>query len=82
MDASRRSRGPRFGMIRTENLTVVNMLVGRLASRGVTGEEVFDELLDFVSESDAAAGLVLKPRGDVLLPFHRFGLPATLRIMF
>lgn len=46
------------------------------------GEEAFEELLDFVSESNAAAGLALKARRDVLLAFHRLGVPATLNITF
>jgi transposase-like protein len=46
------------------------------------GEEAFDELLDFVSESNAAAGLALKARRNVLLAFHRLEVPATLNITF
>ena len=46
------------------------------------GEEAFDDLLDFVSESNAAAGLALKARRDVLLAFHRLEVPATLNITF
>jgi len=46
------------------------------------GEEAFDELLDFVSGSNAAAGLALKARRDVLLAFHRLEVPATLNLTF
>ena len=46
------------------------------------GEEAFDELLDFVSESNAAAGLALKARRDALLAFHHLEVPATLNITF
>lgn len=46
------------------------------------GEEAFDDLLDFVSGSNAAAALALKSRRDVLLAFHRLDVPATLNITF
>ena len=46
------------------------------------GEEAFDELLDFVSERNAAAALVLRGRKDALLAFHRLDVPSTLNITF
>jgi len=46
------------------------------------GEEAFDELLDFVSERNAAAALALRSRKDVLLAFHRLDVPSTLNITF
>ena len=44
------------------------------------GEEAFEELLDFVSERNAAAALVLKERADVLLCVHRLEVPSTLNV--
>ena len=44
------------------------------------GEEAFEELLDFVSERNAAAALVLKERADVLLSVHRLEVPSTLNV--
>lgn len=46
------------------------------------GEEAFDELLDFVSERNAAAALALRNRQDALLAFHRLDVPSTLNITF
>lgn len=46
------------------------------------GEEAFDELLDFVSERNAAAALALRNRKDALLAFHRLEVPSTLNITF
>lgn len=46
------------------------------------GEEAFEELLDFVSESNAAAALALKARKDALLAFHRLDVPSTLNSTF
>lgn len=46
------------------------------------GEEAFDDLLDYVSERNAAAGLALKERRDALLAFHRLNAPSTLNITF
>lgn len=42
------------------------------------GEEAFEELLDFVSERNAAAALSLKERIDALLCVHRLEVPSTL----
>lgn len=42
------------------------------------GEEAFEELLDFVSERNAAAGLALKAREKSLLTVHRLEIPSTL----
>lgn len=46
------------------------------------GEEAFDELLDFVSERNAAAALALESRRDALLAFHRLDVPSTLNVTF
>jgi transposase-like protein len=46
------------------------------------GEEAFDELLDYVSERNAAAALALQNRKDALLAFHRLDVPSTLNITF
>jgi transposase-like protein len=46
------------------------------------GEEAFDELLDFVSERNAAAALALENRKDALLAFHRLDVPSTLNVTF
>jgi hypothetical protein len=45
-------------------------------------EEAFDELLDFVSERNAAAALALENRKDALLAFHRLDVPSTLNVTF
>jgi len=42
------------------------------------GEEAFEELLDFVSERNAAAALVLKARKQALLQVHHLEVPSTL----
>ena len=42
------------------------------------GEEAFEDLIDFVSERNAAAGLALKARKDSLLTVHRLEIPSTL----
>ena len=42
------------------------------------GEEAFDDLLDFISERNAAAGLAFKARKDSLLTVHRLEIPSTL----
>jgi putative transposase len=46
------------------------------------GEEAFEELLDFISERNAAAALALGNRKDSLLAFHRLDVPSTLNITF
>ena len=42
------------------------------------GEEAFDELLDFVSERNAAAGIALDERRAGLLAVRRLNVPSTL----
>ncbi len=54
----------------------------REAQGALAGEEAFDELLDFVSERNAAAALVLRQRRESLLAFHRLDVPSTLNITF
>jgi transposase-like protein len=46
------------------------------------GEECFEELLEFVSERNAAAAVALKERRGALLAFHRLDVPATLNTTF
>ena len=46
------------------------------------GQEAFDELVDFVSERNAAAALTLNKRRDALLVFHRLEVPSTLNVTF
>lgn len=46
------------------------------------GEEAFDDLLDFVSERNAAASLALRDRKEALLAFHRLNVPSTLNTTF
>jgi len=46
------------------------------------GEEAFEELLDFVSEHNAASAINLEKRQDALLSFHRLEVPATLNVTF
>jgi transposase-like protein len=54
----------------------------REAQGVLAGEEAFDELLDFVSERNAAAAMVLRQRRESLLAFHRLDVPSTLNITF
>jgi len=54
----------------------------REAQGALAGEEAFDELLDFVSERNAAAAMVLRQRRESLLAFHRLDVPSTLNITF
>ncbi len=42
------------------------------------GEEAFEELVDFVSERNAAAALALNERREALLTVHRLEVPSTL----
>jgi len=42
------------------------------------GEEAFEELVDFVSERNAAAALALGEREEALLCVHRLDVPSTL----
>lgn len=46
------------------------------------GKEVFEELLEFVSERNAAAALALRARKDALLTFHRLDVSSTLNTTF
>lgn len=46
------------------------------------GQEAFDDLVDFVSERNAAAALALNKRRDALLAFHRLDVPSTLNVTF
>lgn len=54
----------------------------RQAQGKEAGEEAFGELLEFVSERNAAAGIALESRKDALLAFHRLDLPSTLNTTF
>lgn len=54
----------------------------REAQGAKAGEEAFEDLLDFVSERNAAAALALQSRKDALLAFHRLDVPSTLNITF
>ncbi len=54
----------------------------REAQGAEAGQEAFEELLDFVSERNAAAALVLRERKDALLTFHRLGVASTLNTTF
>ena len=54
----------------------------REAQGALAGEEAFDELLDFVSERNAAAAMILRQRRECLLAFHRLDVPSTLNITF
>ena len=44
------------------------------------GEEAFEDLLDFVSERNAASAINLEKRKDALLSFHRLEVPSTLNL--
>ena len=46
--------------------------------RGAPGKEAFTDLLDFISERNAAANLAFKVRKDSLLTVHRLEIPSTL----
>ena len=54
----------------------------REAQGAKAGEEAFEDLLDFVSERNAAASLALRDRKEALLAFHRLDVPSTLNITF
>ena len=54
----------------------------REAQGKAAGEEAFEELMEFVSERNAAAALALGARRDVLLAFHRLEVPSTLNVTF
>ena len=46
------------------------------------GDESFDEVLDFLSERNAAAALALKTRRENLVAFHQLNVPSTLNVTF
>lgn len=46
------------------------------------GEEAFDDLLEFLSERNAAAALILRDRRRALLAFHQLDVASTLNITF
>jgi len=46
------------------------------------GQEAFEDLLDFVSERNAASAINLEKRKDALLSFHRLEVPSTLNVTF
>jgi len=54
----------------------------REAQGAKAGEEAFEDLLDFVSERNAAASLAFRDRKEALLAFHRLDVPSTLNITF
>lgn len=54
----------------------------REAQGKAAGEEALDDLVEFVSERNAAAALTLAARRDVLLAFHRLEVPSTLNTTF
>lgn len=54
----------------------------REAQGKAAGEEAFDDLMEFVSERNAAAALALGARRGVLLAFHRLEVPSTLNTTF
>ena len=70
--------------LRKRDLADLDRLMTRLreAQGRVSGEEAFDEVLDDVSERNAAAGLTLKDRRDALLCFHRLDVVSTLNTTF
>lgn len=47
-----------------------------------SGEEAFEDLLEFLSERNAAAALILREREKALLAFHRLDVGATLNVTF
>lgn len=46
------------------------------------GQEAWEELIDFISERNAAAALNLREREQVVLAFHRLNVPSTLNTTF
>jgi len=46
------------------------------------GVEAFDDMIDFLSERNAAAAVALKNREEDLLAFHRLNAPSTLNVTF
>ena len=61
---------------RAEGISLFKRL--REAQGQEAGEEAFEELLDFVSERNAAAALALQERAGALLCVHRLNVPSTL----
>jgi putative transposase len=70
--------------LRKRDLADLDRLMTRLreAQGRVAGEEAFDEVLDYLSERNAAAGLTLKDRRDALLCFPRLNVVSTLNMTF
>ena len=54
----------------------------RAAQGWEAGEEAFEEMIEFLSERNAAAALALKERKDALLGFHRLDVSSTLNVNF
>ncbi len=54
----------------------------RNAQGGIAGEEAFEDLIDFLSERNAAASLALKERKIDLLGVHLLNVPSTLNVTF
>lgn len=54
----------------------------RNAEGSEAGEEAFDDLMDFLSERNAAASLALKERKPDLLGVHELNVPSTLNVTF
>lgn len=54
----------------------------RQAQGKQAGEEAFDELIDYLSERNAAAALALGKRSVCLLGFHRLEVSSTLNVTF
>jgi transposase-like protein len=46
------------------------------------GDEAFDDLLDFLSDRNAAAAIALKARREDLTAFHNLNVPSTLNVTF
>ncbi len=46
------------------------------------GDEAFEDLMDFLSERNAAAALALRSRKEDLTAFHQLDLPSTLNVTF
>ena len=46
------------------------------------GTESFEDLIDFLSERNAAASIALKERKDDLLAVHKLNVPSTLNVTF
>ena len=46
------------------------------------GTEAFDDLIDFLSERNAAASIALKDRKEDLIAVHKLNIPSTLNVTF